>query len=144
MRHPMVVAEYVKAYHNERKRLIATSRSQRLGITRRAGELDREIDRLVDAIAKGLGDPAVLGPKSTTLNEERKRLRAELEAAPDTPEVVALHPTVLARYEKQLASLQECLSTSVFLGDLEAGDGSMHSLATGHTRTGAKECGDRW
>ena len=120
MRHPMVVAEYVKAYHEERKRLIGASRSQRLSITRRLGELDREIDRLVDAIAKGLGDPAVLGPKATILNEERKRLRAEFEAAPDTPEVIALHPTILARYEKQLASLQECLATSVLSGELEA------------------------
>jgi hypothetical protein len=38
----------------------------------RLGELKREIDRLVDAIAKGHGDPAVLGPRSSVLDEERK------------------------------------------------------------------------
>ena len=87
---------------------------------RRLGELDREIDRLVDAIAKGLGDPAVLGPKSTALNEERKRLREELAAAPLTPDVVTLHPTVLARYEQQLGNLQENLAACVASGDTEA------------------------
>jgi hypothetical protein len=44
------------------------------GLEKRIGELQREIDRLVDAIAKGHGDPAVLGPRSTALNEERKEL----------------------------------------------------------------------
>jgi hypothetical protein len=45
-----------------RKRLSAKAKRARLEL--RLGELKREIDRLVDAIAKGHGDPAVL--------EERK------------------------------------------------------------------------
>jgi site-specific DNA recombinase len=74
----------------------------------------------VDAIAKGLGDPAVLGPKSTELNEERKRVQAELEQAPPAPEVVALHPAVLARYEQQIENLQETLASCIASGETEA------------------------
>jgi site-specific DNA recombinase len=121
MRHPSVIAEYVKAYHQERKRLFADARARRSRVERRLGELTREIDRLVDAIAKGLGDAAVLGPRSTDLNEERKRLLLELETVGEAPDgVVALRPAILARYEQQLADLQDCLASSVASGDPQA------------------------
>jgi site-specific DNA recombinase len=61
MRHPSVIAEYVRAYHDERKRLSAKANARRAYLDLRLDELKREIDRLVDAIAKGHGDPAVLG-----------------------------------------------------------------------------------
>jgi hypothetical protein len=74
----------------------------------------REIPgRAVDGVAKGHGDPAVLGPRSTALNEERKRVVAELNAAPPAADIVSLHPAVLARYEQQLANLQDTLSRGV-------------------------------
>jgi hypothetical protein len=63
MRHPRVIAEYVRTYHEERKRLSATAQAKRAHLELRLGELNREIDRLVDAIAKGHGNPAVLGPR---------------------------------------------------------------------------------
>lgn len=105
LRHPDVIAEYVRTYHEERKRLAADADAKRIRLDRRLGELTREIDRLVDAIAKGLGDPAVLGPRSTALHEERKGIEAELEKVPPPTEVVALHPAMLARYEQQLTRL---------------------------------------
>jgi len=63
----------------DRQRLAAKAKGKRSHPERRLGEIDREIGRLVDAIAKGLGDPVVLGPKSTALCNERKTIRAELE-----------------------------------------------------------------
>jgi site-specific DNA recombinase len=59
----------------------------------------------LDAIAKGQGDPAVLGPRSTVLNEERKQIATELKVEPASNEIVALHPAILARYEGQFATL---------------------------------------
>jgi site-specific DNA recombinase len=85
-------------------------------------ELTEDIDRLVDAIAKGHGDPAVLGPRSTALDEERKRIRAELDAAPPPTEVIALHPAVMARYERQLTNLQEALGGGARSGDSECSE----------------------
>ena len=67
MRNPRVIAEYVRTYHEERKRLAAQADANRNRLEQRLGELNREIDRLVDAIAKGHGDPAILGPRSTEL-----------------------------------------------------------------------------
>ena len=122
MRHPNVIAEYVRSYHEERKRLSAKANAKRTHLETRLGELNREIDRLVDAIAKGQGDPAVLGPRSTVLNEERKQIAVELKVEPARKETVALHPTVLARYERQLATLRDALSKGIIAGDSEAAE----------------------
>ena len=84
----------------------------------------------MDAIAKGQGDPAVLGPRSTELNEERKRIAAELMAGPLPPEVVALHPTVLARYEQQLVELRDALSKGIRAGDSEAAEAIRELIET--------------
>ena len=64
----------------------------------------------------------MLGPRSTALYEERKRIRAELDAAPPPTEVIALHPAVLARYEEQLTSLQEALDRGARAGDSECAE----------------------
>ena len=118
MRHPSVIAEYVRTYHEERKRLSAKANAKRAHFEMRLGELNREIDRLIDAIAKGHGDPAVLGPRSSVLDEERKQVTKELNAEPAVDEVISLHPAVLARYEQQLVHLQDALSKGVNAGDL--------------------------
>ncbi len=122
MRHPSVIAEYVRTYHDERKRLSARANAKRAHLELRLGELKREIDRLVDAIAKGHGDPAVLGPRSSVLDEERKQVARELNAEPAVGDVISLHPAVLARYEQQLVHLQDALSKGVNAGDSEAAE----------------------
>jgi site-specific DNA recombinase len=122
MRHPQVIAEYVRTYHEERKRLAADADAQRIRLERRLGELNREIDRLVDAIAKGHGEAAVLGPRSTALNEERKRVATELSAEPPAADVISLHPALLARYEQQLVNLQDALSRGLSAGESEAAE----------------------
>ncbi|AZG78428.1 recombinase family protein [Methylocystis rosea] len=122
LRHPEVIAEYVRTYHAERKRLTAEADRKRLRLERRLGELNREIDRLVDAIAKGQGDPAVLGPKSTLLDGERKKITAELAETAPTTEAVALHPAMLARYEEQLTRLQAALADGIRNGDTECSE----------------------
>jgi site-specific DNA recombinase len=120
MRHPQVIAEYVRTYHEERKRLSAKANAKRAHLELRFGELNREIERLVDAIAKGHGDPAVLGPRSSALNEERKQVTLELSAEPAVNDTISLHPAVLARYQEQLVELQDALSKGINAGDSDA------------------------
>ena len=81
--------------------------------------LNREIDRLVDAITKGLGDPAVLGPGSTVLDGARKTVAAELVGATPAAEAVALHPAMLARHEEQLSRYSVVLADGISDGDTE-------------------------
>ncbi|WP_246676018.1 recombinase family protein [Mesorhizobium sp. B2-5-4] len=105
LRHPEVIAQYVQTYHEERKRLAADTDARRTRLERRLEELTREIERLVNAIAKGHGDPAVLGPQSTTLNEERKCILAELDRVPAATGVIALHPALLLFQTHLVSSL---------------------------------------
>ena len=72
---------------------------------------------MVDAIAKGHADPAILGPRSTALAKERAGLEAELAEAPAP--IVGLHPSALKRYEEQIQWLQASLTKGIQKGDAE-------------------------
>ncbi|WP_245330287.1 MULTISPECIES: hypothetical protein [unclassified Bradyrhizobium] len=76
----------------------------------------------MDAIAKGHGDPSVLGPRSTALDAERKRISEELQSEPPSPKEIALHPAILQRYEEQLGRLEEALGKGISAGDGEAAE----------------------
>jgi hypothetical protein len=58
---------------------------------------------------------------------ERKRIKAELEAAPIAENTLALHPGALKRCERQLERLQETLGAGVAAGDTEAA-AAIHDL----------------
>ena len=122
LRSPKVIAEYVRTYLEERKRLAVSSNVKRQRLERQLGQLNRQIDRLVDAIAKGHGDPAVLGPRSTALDAAGKRILEELQNEPPAPKAVALHPAILKRYEEQLLRLESALGRGVSAGDAEAAE----------------------
>lgn len=130
LKSPKVLAEYVKTYHEERKRLSAETDANRVRLERRADQLMHEIDRLVDHLAKGIGDPRVLGPRSTELHDERERVLAELAKAPPSFEVVSLHPEILRRYEEQLETLQSTLAQGVRSGDRECAEAMRELVET--------------
>lgn len=109
MTSPDVIAEFVRAYHEERRALAADMSARRGELERRRDMLTREVERLVDAIARGLGDPAVLGPRSTAANAERLRIEHEIESLGAPINVIALHPAVIATYSDQLARLEAAL-----------------------------------
>ena len=116
MQHPVVLAEYVKTYREERLRLARRAVQDRSRIERRIDEVTHEIERVVDAIAKGLGDVELLGPRSKALNQERKQLESQLANTQEPPNVVALHPQALKRYE-MIERLQAALARGVNAGD---------------------------
>jgi site-specific DNA recombinase len=122
LRAPKVISEYVRTYFEERKRLAATSNAKRQRLEQQLGQLNREIDRLVDAIAKGHGDPSVLGPRSSALDAERRRISEELQSEAPVLKAVALHPAILKRYEEQLVRLEEALAKGISAGDGEASE----------------------
>ena len=118
LRHPDVIAEWVRTYQAERKRLAKQRDTTRARAERRLGEIARELDRLVDGIAKGTGDPEVLGARMKVIVAEKAALTAEL--AETSAPVVALHPDLLKRYENQLLRLQASILKGMEAGDAEA------------------------
>ncbi|WP_227287915.1 recombinase family protein [Boseongicola sp. H5] len=120
LRHPDVIAEYVRTYHEERKRLAANAVKGRARIEKRLAAIERELARLVNAICDGSAVIQQLEPRMLELQDEQTSLGEELEAAPEPPEVISLHHSTLKRYEEQLADLQTTLATGIRSGDTEA------------------------
>jgi site-specific DNA recombinase len=63
-----------------------------------------------------------LGRRTFELGGECRKIEAVLKAQPPSADVIALHPSVLARYEQQLADLQDALSKGIRGGDSEAAE----------------------
>src|SRR5260370_6314674 len=62
MRHPSVIAEYVRTYHDERNRLSAKANAKRAHLESRVGDRHRAIHRLRRPAAKGHGAPSAVRP----------------------------------------------------------------------------------
>ena len=120
LRHPDVMAEYVRTYHDERRRLAADAVRGRARIERRLAGIERALKRLVDAICDGSAVIQQLEPQFLELEKEQTELRARLADTPEPPDPVALHPATLKRYEGQLAHLQAALASGIRAGDTEA------------------------
>jgi site-specific DNA recombinase len=113
-----------------RKRFAMDAAKERSRRERRISEISREIDWLVDGIAKRLGDPHIIFGRMKLLVRERSELTAELETAPAAGNVVALHPATLARYEQQLARLRPALGKGALDGDSEGAEAIRDLLET--------------
>ncbi len=130
--HPAVLAEYVRTYHAERKRLAGSSARRRGEIGKRMAELDRGLARATEALLDGIGDRAALDLRSKQLRAERDALERELKDLPNNAEVIALHPAALDRYAAQIARLEAAIGGTVLAGDQEA-IGAIRDLVTSVT-----------
>jgi hypothetical protein len=96
-----VITEYVTAYNAERKRLKREAVNERARLERRNGEIEREINRLVDSIA-----PAeTIAPGLREMEAERVTIRDALKTAKEADNVITLHPQALARYKRNVTDL---------------------------------------
>ena len=122
-RKPVVISEYVKTYHEERRKLATKANARQSAIKRRLAENDREHKRIIALMIKSDGDVTELGQTSKQLGRERDQLKAELAALPPAPTpTLELHPAVLARYEKQLDALQAVTAKGTARGDIGAAE----------------------
>jgi site-specific DNA recombinase len=103
------LAEYVREYNAERKRLASAKINQTSRLKRRSGEVARELERMIDAIAKGIIDPETLRERIKTLESERDAIKAELDSEIDT-DVITLHSTAIERYRAHVDELRAALA----------------------------------
>lgn len=113
LRSPVVITEYVKAYHQERQRLAANVNAERGSIERRLAAVDAESERITTWLVKGIGNVERLDQRAKELMSEERALRERLAAAGAPVKVMALHPQVLARYEQQLSRLDKALGKAI-------------------------------
>lgn len=118
LRDPRLIAEYVSAYQDERRRLAGDNAARRARIEQRIGETKRSIDRLVDALATGVMTAGAIGDRLLTLEKEKATLDSELAALAPQTDVIALHPAAVSRYLAQIEALSEALTSGA---DIRAG-----------------------
>lgn len=108
---PALVEIYVREYHLEHARRSAEIARSGDHLRRAHREAADRVARLVDAVAAGGESFAEIIDALAAAKAERDRL-AERIAEIDTLPVVALHPTVIADYRRQVASLNQALASS--------------------------------
>jgi site-specific DNA recombinase len=107
LKQPAAIAEYVKTYNAERRRLAKGSGERMAKLGRRDAEIGRELERLVDAIAKGRGEVDALLARIDGLEKERREIKAQLALATAEAEVITLHPASIERYAADVAKLAD-------------------------------------
>ena len=115
LRSPAAIALYVKTYHEERKRLAGNAVGRRLKLTTRRGEINRELERLVKAIARRLAGAEIVGREILALEAEACDVEAQLAQIEAGTWVVTLHPAAIARYLGQIDDLSAALTSRVDL-----------------------------
>ena len=101
---PVFLSEYVRTYNEERRRLAGEVGRDRAKLERRLVEIEREIERLVDSVAKGMPADAI-GPRVQKLQQEKSANLEAIEAAARADTVVQLYPQALSGYRRILADL---------------------------------------
>lgn len=102
---PELLAEFVRAYHEEQRRLSGQQAHGRAKAEMRLGEVRRQLDRLVDAIAAGGAAFDAVRGKMEALEQERRAIEARLAEAAGTAAPVTLHPQAVTRFRQALAEL---------------------------------------
>jgi site-specific DNA recombinase len=97
LKQPDYLAIYVKAYNEERSRLARGAVRDRSKLERRAGEIKRDIERLIDSIVQGV--PAdTIAPRLQVLEAEKRSVAQQLAAADSDQKVVTIHPAAIKNY----------------------------------------------
>lgn len=101
---PELIAEYIKAYQEERKKLQQTERGNAKQKQKQIASLKAEIDRGVDLLLKGLA-PDSLAVKIKQMEKELKQLETEVQEFTSSP--VEIHPAAAEKYKRIVANLHE-------------------------------------
>ncbi|MBZ7923143.1 recombinase family protein [Ensifer adhaerens] len=102
--HPELLAEYVRVYHEERRDEVAKAARERTSNERRLADLHGQLERLMQALARGILPIEAVEGQYKPLQNERDRVAAELALIPSAP-VLELHPHAANQYRKAVENL---------------------------------------
>jgi len=106
---PEIAAAYVREYHRAHARRMGDLTRGRAALERKVDEATRKVERLVAAIAAGVGEFEEIRDALATARADRDARKAEL-ARIGAIDVMTLHPNAAARYQSLIAELAEALN----------------------------------
>ena len=89
---------------------------RRTTLERRIADLDVELNRLIDMVAKGLGNADRLRVQYGARSKEYDEAKLELSKKPEPINPVTLHPAAIKAYRDDLNSLAEAVSDRLASG----------------------------
>jgi site-specific DNA recombinase len=104
LRHPDVIGDALAEYNSERARLTKSEGLDRAAVERRLAEIERDLERIADAIIEGVA-VSTLKAKAGALETERDALRFRLVSIEHG--AVEIRPAALDRYLDAVDSLAE-------------------------------------
>lgn len=110
---PDLMSAYVEAFNAERRKSQDAATRDRTKVERRLAEVRREMDRIVDAIAKGNVDSGDVRDRMTELRLERSKLERGVARAEAEAEIIALHPAALEAYRRDLYALSRRIGSAL-------------------------------
>ncbi|MBL4928919.1 hypothetical protein [Fuscibacter oryzae] len=117
---PDMLELYVETYNAARREYARGESSRRAELEHKVAKLDAEVGRLIDFVARGIGNTDRLAPDYETRCRELDEARADPALAPPPMDSVALHPAALAGYRRAISSLVPLMG-----GDLSGIDRKM-------------------
>ncbi|MEW5704394.1 MAG: recombinase family protein [Pseudomonadota bacterium] len=104
---PELFAVFCEEYTRHLNKLRMEHNAARTGMTARLAKIDRELDKMIDAICDGI-PAAKVKDRMWELENEKADLQAKLGKSEDEP--VLIHPNMAEVYRSQVAKLHEALS----------------------------------
>jgi site-specific DNA recombinase len=109
MMDPDLVAEYIRTFHSEMKKLSSQKDNNRIAAEKEYRENSKKIDNIVEAIMDG-NNSSALQAKSKELSNRQKILEQEL-SEPEASNVIAMHPSLPDQYQQTIKELQAALNS---------------------------------
>ena len=105
---PDLISEYIREYHRTLQAMRDGEGKRRTGLQRKLVEVERELEKVLDLLVKGLPTRA-LKNRLTKLEGQREQIEAEIEEIP--PSIVTLHPNLAELYRRKVADLKATLAS---------------------------------
>lgn len=114
------IAHYVRTYNDERKRSAITATNARGRIEAELNAAQKALDRLIDAHIHGrIADDEAI-ERLPILRAKRDRLRSALAELEEPVKVIALHPSAVDQYLKDIDRLADVINDDLSAGESEA------------------------
>lgn len=117
---PAYLAEYLKAYNEERRHLAADAGRQQSRAESRLARAEAALSRLVDALADGRMPLDIVTEKVAALEIERDAAKSDLASIAERAIVISLHPATVQQYKLDIDTLAERIMETSIEGSPDA------------------------
>ena len=112
-----LIEYYVAVYNEEHRRLYSGQGAEREKAAQRLGAAQREYDRVLNLVIKGVISEDEAAAKLPELRAERAKLEGILSTIHEAPKVVSLRPALVNRYLCSLEMLEAAVASADDLAD---------------------------